>query len=66
MALAQNYDVLEELAPTAADPALGGSVLPRTAIRGRIGFVPMALMNSTTAGLKIASPSKMRYRGVVS
>ena len=29
MALAQNYDVLEELAPTAADPALGGSVLPR-------------------------------------
>ncbi|GEM_PF-6838370 len=32
MALA--YDVLEELAPTAADPALGGSILPRAAIRG--------------------------------
>ena len=34
MTLAQNYDVLEELAPTAADPALGGSILPRAAIRG--------------------------------
>jgi len=34
MALAQNYDVIEELAPTAADPALGGTVLPRATIRG--------------------------------
>ena len=66
MALAQNYDVIEELAPTAADPALGGSVLPRAAIRGANRLLPMALMNSTTAGLKIASPSKMRYLGAVS
>ena len=33
MALAEDHDVREELAPTAADPALGGSVLPRTAKR---------------------------------
>ena len=33
MALAQNYDVLEELAPTAPNPALSGSVLLRTPIR---------------------------------
>ncbi len=66
MTLAQNYDVLEELAPTAADPALGGSVLPRLRYEVRIGFVPMALMNSTTAGLNIESRSKMRYLGAVS
>ena len=30
----------------------------------RTGFVPIALMNSTTAGLKIASRSKTKYRGV--
>ena len=34
MELAENYDVLEQLAPTTADPTLGGSVLPRAAIRG--------------------------------
>ncbi len=33
MALAEDHDVREELAPTAADPALGGSVLPWTAKR---------------------------------
>ncbi len=38
MTLAQNYDALEELAPTAADPALGGSVLPRALIRGTNGI----------------------------
>ena len=30
----------------------------------RTGFVPMAFMNSTTAGLNIESRSKTRYRGV--
>ena len=35
MALAEDHDVREELAPTAADPALGGSVLPRTAKPGQ-------------------------------
>ena len=34
MALAENHNVLQELAPTAADPALGRAVLPRAAIRG--------------------------------
>jgi len=32
MALAENHNVLQELAPTAPNPALSGSVLPRTAI----------------------------------
>ena len=66
MTLAEDHDVIEELAPAAADPALGRSVLPRTAVGNRTGFVPIALMNSTTAELKIESRSKMRYRGAVS
>jgi hypothetical protein len=32
MPFAQDHDVIEELAPAAGDPALGGSVLPRTAV----------------------------------
>ena len=32
MALAEDYDMLEELATTISDPALGGTVLPRAPI----------------------------------
>ena len=66
MALAQNYDVIEELAPTAADPALGGSVLPRAAIRGANRLCAHGPYELDDAGLKIASPSKMTYLGAVS
>lgn len=34
MALAENHNVLEELAPAAADPSFGGPVLPRAAVGG--------------------------------
>ena len=38
MPLAEDDHVLEELATTAPDPALGGSVLPWAAIRGASGI----------------------------
>ncbi len=65
MTLAEGDDVLEELSTTAADPALGRPVLPRAAV-GDGNRLPIALMNSTTAGLQIESRSKMRYLGAVS
>ena len=34
MALTENHNLLEELTPTAGDPAFGGPVLPRTAVGG--------------------------------
>ena len=33
MALAEDYDMLKELAATVSDPALSGTVLPRAPIR---------------------------------
>ena len=66
MTCAENHDVLKELAMAAADPPLRGSVLPWAAKRVRTGFVPVALMNSMTAALKMKSRSKMRYLGAVS
>ena len=65
MPFAEDNDVLEKLSAAVPDPAFSGSVLPRTAIGGT-GFVRMALMNSTTAGLNIESRSNTKYRGAVS
>ncbi len=66
MALAEDHDVREELAPAVSDPAFCRSILPGAAKGVRAGFVPIDLMNRTTAALKIESRSKMRYRGAVS
>ena len=66
MTCAENHDVLKELATAAADPPLRGSVLPWVRNEVRTGFVPVALMNSMTAALKIKSRSKTRYLGAVS
>ena len=63
MTLAEDDYVLEELSTTAADPALGRPVLPRAAVGDANRLCAIALMNSTTAELKIESRSKMRYLG---
>ncbi len=36
MTLAEDHDALKELSTAAADPALGGSVLPRTAVEDEV------------------------------
>ena len=64
MPLAEDHDLFEELSTAAPDPAFGRPVLPRTAVRNANWLVPIVLMNSTTAALKIASRSKMRYLGI--
>ncbi len=67
MALAEDHDVREELAPTAADPALGGSVLPRTAKRNteRSATVPALTMTNdwpTLATIREAPPRRLDRR----
>ena len=60
MALAEDHDVREELAPAVSDPAFCGSILPGEGLRKdvRTGFVPIDLMNRTAAALKIESWSQ--------
>ncbi len=66
MAPAEDDDVLEEFAASAADPAFRHWVLPRTAVGYPTGLEPIALTASTTAGPKIVSRSNMRCLGAVS
>ena len=64
MTFAKDHDMLEELPTTAPDPAFRCAVLPGAAIRDAVWLRARRLeilMNSTTAALKIASRSKMRY-----
>ena len=58
MALAENHNVLEELEPTAADPAFGGPVLPRAAVEGANRLCAHRLDEPDQAEPKIESRSK--------
>jgi hypothetical protein len=67
MPFTENDDVLEELATAADDPALGGPVLPRTAIRDANWLRAHGLdeLGHRGAEYRVAVKDEVSRRGVV-
>ena len=67
MTLAEDHDVLEELSTAAADPALGGSVLPRTAVGdpNRLGAHGLDELDHGGAKYRVAVEDKVSRRRVL-
>jgi hypothetical protein len=67
MTLAEDHDVLEELSTAAADPALGGSVLPRTAVGdpNRLGAHGLDELDHGGAEYRVAVEEEVSRRRVV-
>jgi hypothetical protein len=67
MTLAEDHNALEELATAGADPALGGSALPRTAVGdpNRLGAHGLDELDHGGAEDRVAVEDEVSRRGVV-